>query len=135
MKVTELLTSLPIGEVIPKKVLSVLKRNGLIYDYSNFGYLESQWVYYFDCEGKRERHISYAGKEIKDGELGSFENPFKNYRDSVDHGFGEWLEINYKGFTLSSKYLSGCFNAYLIKRDGETKDNKKVERSMVMHLM
>jgi hypothetical protein len=135
MKVTDILTNLPIGEIIPKRVLAVLKRSGLIYDYSHFGYLEGQWIYYINCFGERERTHTYAGKEPKANELGSMENPFPTLQAAREAGYVDWIELHYKGFTLKGKYLSGCFNQYLIKADGETANIKKVERNMVVHLM
>ena len=41
MKLLDYIKQLPIGEVVTnKRLLSVLKRKGLIFDYSRFGYLE-----------------------------------------------------------------------------------------------
>ena len=82
MSVTEYLESLPIGEVIADiRVLSVLKRAGVIYDYSQFGYLESQNVYYkSDWNGKEttEHIFSYQGRKISDIHQGFLYNPCKN---------------------------------------------------------
>lgn len=52
MKTTDILYNLPIGEVIPKRVLAVLKRAGVLYDY-DFGYTLSYKVWHKDMwEGK-----------------------------------------------------------------------------------
>ena len=40
MKTLEIIDRLPVGEVVPVKVLAVFKRCGLIGDYSSYGYLE-----------------------------------------------------------------------------------------------
>ena len=42
MKVLDIIDSLPVGEVVPKRVLAVLKRVGKIESYSCFGYLDGR---------------------------------------------------------------------------------------------
>lgn len=136
MSVTEYLESLPIGEVITdKRVLSVLKRAGVIYDYSKFGYLESQNVYYkSDWDGKEttEHIFSYKGRKIADIEQGSICNPFNNITEMYQAGWDKYLDAEYKGFKLGSKYLDGCFNAYLIKTGGPCKEQKSVNRKITL---
>ena len=134
--VTEYLESLPIGQVITNKsVLSVLKRAGVIYDYSQFGYLESQNVYYkSDWNGKEttEHIFSYQGRKISDIEQGSISNPFKNITEMYQAGWNNYLDTEYKGFKLGSKYLDGCFNAYLIKKGGPCKEQRSVNRKITL---
>ena len=134
--VTEYLESLPIGEVITNKsVLSVLKRAGVIYDYSQFGYLESQNVYYkSDWNGKEttEHIFSYQGRKISDIEQGSISNPFKNITEMYQAGWDKYLDAEYKGFKLGSKYLDGCFNSYLIKTGDPCKEQKSVNRKITL---
>ena len=57
MKLLDYIKQLPIGEVVMnKRFLAVLKRKGLIFDYSCFGYLESCFIYYNEQYGdKTER--------------------------------------------------------------------------------
>ena len=136
MRITDYLESLPIGAVITdKRVLSVLKRAGIIYDYSQFGYLESQNVYYksnWDGRKTTDHIFSYQGKEIKDGEVGSVLNPFPNSSDMYKAGWNNYIDAEYKGFKLGSKYLDGCFNAYLIKKGGKCKEQNTVERRIFL---
>jgi hypothetical protein len=129
MKIIDILTNLPIGEVVPKKVLAILKRNGLICDYSYHGYLEGQSIYYIDTDGSKEYTFTHIGKKPQDGELGSYSTPFANCDDMVKQGYWK-SEIQYKGFTLRPKYLDGCFSPFLIKVAGPTTDGKQVNRSI-----
>lgn len=132
MKITTYLERLPIGEVITnKRVLSVLKRRGLIYDYSQWGYLESRWIYRAPRE-EGFRSMAYLFPQ------GNANDPILD--DVVtdeyywDTNIGD--NIEYKGFKFSTKYLDGCFNAYLIKTDGPTTCAvKKVERRMSLGIM
>ena len=94
-------------------------------------YLESQNVYYksnWDGRKTTDHIFSYQGKEIKDGEVGSVLNPFPNSSDMYKAGWNNYIDAEYKGFKLGSKYLDGCFNAYLIKKGGKCKEQNTVER-------
>ena len=94
-------------------------------------YLESQNVYYksnWDGRKTTDHIFSYQGKEIKDGEVGSALNPFPNSSDMYKAGWNNYIDAEYKGFKLGSKYLDGCFNAYLIKKGGKCKEQNTVER-------
>jgi hypothetical protein len=93
-----------------------LKRADIIYDYSQWGYWESQNVYYYDDYYKTLEHIfTYKGSEIKEGDLGSLSNPFKGRQDVIEVGYSYDLDAEYKGVKLGSMYIDGCFNAYLYK--------------------
>ena len=112
MKVIEVLKSMDYNTPITnKRVLSVLKRVGVIVDYSYWGYLESQRVYYKDDDQVFPSHEEF-GKRIKNGEIGSRENPFPNIEAMI-------RSVNkhptYKGIKLSYKYVDGCFCPYLVK--------------------
>lgn len=132
MKLLDYINQLPIGEVVTnKRLLSVLKRKGLIFDYSFFGYLESCFIYYNEQYGdKTERwhkmlHLFTKGnaprnyKLCKDGtkvlnstiSLNCDSNElYKNY--GCDGGV-----IEYKGCYFTMQYLSGCFSPFLVKCD------------------
>ena len=116
MKVIEILQSVGYNTPITdKRVLYALKRAGLIADYSHFGYLEGQRIYYKDKDGVKENLYTfheYFCKRITDGELGSYQNPYP----SIDAIF-EDINRNptYKGIKLSYKYVDGCFAPYLVK--------------------
>ena len=54
MKLLDYIKQLPIGEVVMnKRFLAVLKRKGLIFDYSRFGYLEPCFIYYNEQYGDK----------------------------------------------------------------------------------
>lgn len=116
MKITEILEQIPIGGTVTNRmVLSVLKRAGVIYDYSRFGYLESQKVH-ANADGYTFDHYEEFGKELKDNKFNTIEDLW-NWRKS--------LKKEYKGFGFDTKYLSGCFQPYLIKVSGPTRTHKK----------
>lgn len=126
----EILAKMPVGEVVPKRVLAAMKRKGLIYDYSSFGYLENCRIWYKEEWNGREIHdyvMIYLFPNV---------NAPKEYdltpnlsRSEIYKQFGtSWGEINYLGFTFEVKYLSGCFSPYLIKTGPKTE--KQVNRSM-----
>lgn len=116
MKVIEILKSVDYNTPITdKRVLCALKRAGVIADYSRWGYLEAQLIYYKNTDGVKDYLCTFLGyfcKRIKDGELGSWQNPYPNI-DAI------FKDINrhptYKGIKLSYKYVDGCFSTYLVK--------------------
>lgn len=116
MKVIEILNSVDYNTPITdKRVLYTLKRAGVIADYSHWGYLESQVIFYKDTDGVKDNVYTFHEKfckRIKDGELGSYQNPYPNI-DAI------FKDINrhptYKGIKLSYKYVDGCFCPYLVK--------------------
>ena len=134
MKLLDYINQLPIGEVVTnKRLLAVLKRKGLIFDYSLYGYLESCWIYYNEqYGGKTERwnrmlHIFMKGNAPRNYELCKDGTKFLDNRVSLDCNSDEVSEIygwdgviEYKGNYFTMQYLSGCFSPYLVKcnKDG-----------------
>ena len=134
MKLSDYIKHLPIGEVVTnKRLLAVLKRKGLIFDYSRFGYLEDCCIYYNGKYGdKTERwdrrlHIFSKGNaprnyiQCEDGTkvLDSYISLNCN-SDEVNKTYGWDDVIEYKGNYFTMQYLSGCFSPYLVKcnKDG-----------------
>ena len=113
----EILAKMPCGEVVPKRVLAAMKRKGLIFDYSRWGYLENCRIWYTEEWNGREirdyvmLHIFPNGKSVKE-----YDNDSDLSRSEIRDKFGsDWGKIEYLGFTFEVKYLSGCFSPYLIK--------------------
>ena len=131
MKLLDYINQLPIGEVVTnKRLLAVLKRKGLIFDYSLYGYLESCWIYYNgQYGGKTERwnrmlHIFTKGNAprnyllCKDGTkvLDSYIQ-LDCDGDELRETYGRDGVIEYKGNYFTMQYLVGCLNPYLVKCD------------------
>lgn len=116
MKILEILNSLKPGDIIPKRVLYILQRKGLIYGYSPFGYLESQHVYYKINDDVFDIYTA-SGKKINLSEPGSISNPFESYYEMVKNGYLNFFECTYMGFTFENRYISGCFNDYLVLKE------------------
>ena len=131
MKLLDYIEKLQIGEVVTnKRLLAVLKRKGLIFDYSFFGYLESCFIYYNEQYGdKTERwhkmlHIFTKGnaprnyKQCKDGTKVLNSTISLNCDDDeLYKTYGIDGVIEYKGNYFTMQYLSGCFSPYLVKCD------------------
>ena len=131
MKLLDYINQLQIGEVVTnKKFLAVLKRKGLIFDYSFWGYLESCFIYYNEQYGnKTERwnrmlYIFTKGNAPRNYELCKDGTKFLDNRVSLDCNSDEVSEIygwdgviEYKGNYFTMQYLSGCFSPYLVKCD------------------
>ena len=131
MKLLDYINQLPIGAVVTnKRLLAVLKRKGLIFDYSLYGHLESCWIYYNEqYGGKNERwnrmlYIFTKGNAPRNYELCKDGTKFLDNRVSLDCNSDEVSEIygwdgviEYKGNYFTMKYLSGCFSPYLVKCD------------------
>lgn len=129
MKITENLEQLPIGEVVPKKVLAVLKRVGLIYDYSSFGYLESCQLRYHYDDGYRDH--KYAETFPLGNAPKVYSNPDEDMTwEEMQEKYKYNETIKYKEWEFDTKYLSGCFQPYLVKVSGPTKESRTVNRSM-----
>lgn len=120
----EILAKMPCGEIVrSKQILSALKRKGLIFDYSRWGYLESARISYKDTDDSWHYYVETFPKgNSKDAE--SFIGTSKELRER----FGNNGEIEYLGFTFDIKYLSGCFQPYLVKTSPKTE--KVVNRSI-----
>ena len=131
MKLLDYIEKLQIGEVVTnKRLLAVLKRKGLIFDYSFFGYLESCFIYYNEQYGdKTERrhkmlHLFTKGNAPRNYELCKDGTKFLDNRVSLDCNSDEVSEIygwdgviEYKGNYFTMQYISGCFSPYLVKCD------------------
>lgn len=131
MKLLDYIKQLQIGEVVTnKKLLAVLKRKGLIFDYSVYGYLESCRIYYNEefSTGterfSRMLHLFTKGnaprnyKQCKDGT--KYLNDILSLNcDSYElyKTYGLDGVIEYKGNYFTMRYLSGCFSPYLVKCD------------------
>ena len=144
MKLLDYINQLPIGEVVTnKRLLAVLKRKGLIFDYSWWGYLESCQIYYNGQYGnKTERwnrmlHIFTKGNAPRNYELCKDGTKFLDNRVSLDCNSDEVSEIygwdgviEYKGNYFTMQYLDGCFSPYLVKCDEKGHYSRK--RSMCL---
>lgn len=134
MKLLDYIKQLQIGEVVTnKRLLAVLKRKGLIFDYSCFGYLESCWIYYNEQYGdKTERwermlHLFKKGNAPRNYRKCADGTKFLDHNVSLNCNSDELSEIygwdgviEYKGNYFTMQYLSGCFSPYLVKcnKDG-----------------
>lgn len=131
MKLLDYIKQLPIGEVVMnKRFLAVLKRKGLIFDYSRFGYLEPCFIYYNEQYGdKTERlhkmlHIFTKGNAPRNYNLCKYGTKVLNCTISLNCDSNELYKtygldgvIEYKGNYFTMQYLSGCFSPYLVKCD------------------
>ena len=132
MKLLDYINQLPIGEVVTnKRLLAVLKRKGLIFDYSFWGYLESCLIYYNEeYRGHtvlmyRMLHLYPKGNSpriyryFKDGSKAlKTELVLNCYIDELNKTYGyDGGVIEYKGNYFTMQYLSGCFSPYLVKCD------------------
>jgi len=130
MKLTDILLAIPKGGIVKnKRVLAALKRASLIFGYSKWGYLESQNVHYMSGDDVSHQ-FTYAGPAINDGDKGSRYKPFESFEARGDAGYFLSLDFWYKGHRFVTKYLDGCFNAYLQKIDGPTKSSETLNPKM-----
>ena len=131
MKLLDYIEKLQIGEVVTnKKFLAVLKRKGLIFDYSWWCYLEPCHLYYNEeCKSRTERlsrmlHLFTKGnaprnyKQCKDGTKYLDDSLSLNCdSDELHKTYGLDGVIEYKGNYFTMQYLIGCFSPYLVKCD------------------
>ena len=131
MKLLDYIEKLQIGEVVTnKRLLAVLKRKGLIFDYSFFGYLESCFIYYNEQYGdKTERwhkmlHLFTKGNAPRNYKLCKDGTKVLNSTISLNCDSNELYKtygldgvIEYKGNYFTMQYLIGCFSPYLVKCD------------------
>lgn len=109
---------MPVGGIVPKRVLAAMKRKGLIYDYSHWGYLESARIHYKDPDDSWTRYLHiFPNGNAKEAD------EFNGTSTELTDKFGWDWEINYMGFTFKTKYLDGCFAPYLVKT-GPTNGNE-----------
>ena len=145
MKILDYIKQLPIGEVVMnKRFLAVLKRKGLIFDYSWWCYLESCHLYYNEeCKSGTERlsrmlHLFTKGnaprnyKQCKDGRKYLDDSLSVNCnRDELNKIYGhDGGVIEYKGNYFTMQYLSGCFSPYLVKCDKDGNYSRKQSISL-----
>ena len=131
MKLLDYIEKLQIGDVVTnKRLLAVLKRKGLIFDYSFWCYLESCFIYYNEQYGdKTERwhkmlHIFTKGNAPRNYKLCKDGTKVLNSTISLNCDSDELYKtygldgvIEYKGNYFTMQYLSGCFSPYLVKCD------------------
>lgn len=136
MDIQTYLDNLPTGEVVTnRRALCAMKRKGLIVDYSPWCYLEDKRVWYIrwetECIGKiADSMYYYFCRELKDGEKGTRDNPFGSFAEMLE-AMPRESGFYYRGHYFTSKYLDGCFNAYLIKSEPPMSGNvNRVRRSM-----
>ena len=109
MKNKEILAKMPVGGIVPKRVLAAMKRKGLIYDYSQWGYLESARISYKDEDDSWHRYVElFPNGNARDAD--SFVGTSGELREKFIGG-----RLEYMGFQFDTKYLDGCFKPYLIK--------------------
>ena len=139
MKLSDYIKQLQIGEVVTnKRLLAVLKRKGLIFNYSCFGYLESCWIYYnVQYGGKTERwdmmlHLFTKGNAPRNYRQCADGTKYLDDRVSLDCDGDELREtygmdgvIEYKGNYFTMHYLDGCFSPYLVKCDEKGNYSRK----------
>jgi hypothetical protein len=125
MKHKELLAKMPCGEIVPKRILASMKRKGLIYDYSPWGYLESARISFKDPDDAWHKYVELFPKgNAKESD------DFLGTSEELGEKFGFNGPINYMGCTFDTKYLSGCFQPYLVKTGPKTE--KTVSHSMCL---
>lgn len=139
MKMKEYFDQLSVGEVVNKRGLAYLKRIGLLWEYSEWGYLESISIkpsdetwYNFDrelfpngnareCEKMKGAWHNDCGRQL----FGDSELTRDELREKFPSG-----SISALGNTFDTKYLDGCFKPYLIKTGPS--NGKEVNRHMVL---
>lgn len=111
MKINEILARTKVGAIVTdKRVLSGMKYRGLIFGYSQWGYLESAKMGYKDSDGYRDAY--YCELFPKGNAPKEYDTEFDSIADVFAH-IGKGGEIEYKGCKFRTKYLDGCFNPYL----------------------
>ena len=131
MKLLDYIKQLQMGEVVKnKRFLAVLKRKGLIFDYSWWCYLEPCYLYYNEeCKSVTKRlsrmlHLFTRGNaprnyiQCADGTKDLDHNVSLNCdSDELHKTYVLDGVIEYKGNYFTMQYLSGCFSPYLVKCD------------------
>ena len=139
MKLLDYIKQLQIGEVVTnKKLLAVLKRKGLIFDYSLWCYLEPCHLYYNEeCKSGTERlsrmlHLFTKGNAPRSYKLCKDGTKVLNSNISLNCDSNELYKtygldgvIEYKGNYFTMQYLSGCFSPYLVKCDEKGNYSRK----------
>lgn len=125
----EYFDNLPVGEVVNKRGLAYLKRLGFIWDYSQWGYLESLTIYGKKREGNPwpdefcleiSPNQNCKMAELYDGALydgcrqcGSIR--IEKTSDELLEMFGIQGSFEFNGITFRTRYFDGCFKPYLVK--------------------
>lgn len=142
MKLLDYIEKLQIGEVVTnKRLLAVLKRKGLIFDYSWWCYLEPCHLYYNEeCKSGTEQwsrmlHLFTKGNAPRNYKMCKDGTKVLNSTISLNCDSNELYKtygldgvIEYKGNYFTMQYLSGCFSPYLVKCD--EKGHYQRKRSM-----
>ena len=128
MTTQDYLNALRPGEVVGKRVLAALKRAGLIWDYSQYGYLEGvrivlnggkkdKWGYIDDIRYEIIRTGRRAEVEAmrKANDWSDTRVTELSMEETIDRIGHPWGHITYKGCDLEYKYFDGCFCPFLVK--------------------
>lgn len=127
--IKELVSNYQVNEPITdKRILSYFKKLGFIWDYSQWGYLESVIVY---PSNDNEYDIQYYifnqsnAKELEKYPMAVWCENGKVYRqqsartdiptnDDIREIFGYGSNFEWDNYVFSTKYVSGCFNPCLV---------------------
>lgn len=124
MKILDLIKQQPKNRPITdKRILYHLKRLGYIWDYSQWGYLESVriktknssdeiWGTVF--EDRKANELVEAASIIIDGKKYRQQQCKIDmcYKDALMR-YTDWT-FTFEGFRFGTKYCDGCFNPYLV---------------------
>lgn len=116
MTIKEYFDNLPVDEVVNKRGLAYLKRLGMIYDYSPWGYLESLHIFGKKQEGSPWRDDLFLKISPKQKCKGAENLDYgeMSFEDMLDY-FGCQGKIEFNGNEFSPRYFDGCFKPYLVK--------------------
>lgn len=131
MKLLDYIKQLQMGEVVKnKRFLAVLKRKGLIFDYSWWCYLEPCYLYYNEeCKSVTKRlsrmlHLFTRGNAPRNYIQCADGTKYLDHNVSLNCDSDELHKtyvldgvIEYKGNYFTMQYLDGCFSPYLVKCD------------------
>lgn len=126
--IKELVTNYQVNEPIKdKRILSYFKRLGFIWDYSQWGYLESVIIYPTDNNEYApdvELFATKNAKELEQYPMAVYIEGNKVYRQhsaKTDIPTTETIYKKFKcgnfewnGYRFGTKYVSGCFKPYLV---------------------
>lgn len=124
--IREILSKYDINQPITdKRILSYFKRIGYIWDYSEFGYLESVRIYPSDDWDKTKYLFENKNaKELEQYPQSIYVENNKIYRQSqsrtdltnkeICKKFGLCDRFNFENYQFSIKYIDGCFKPYLV---------------------
>ena len=128
MKIKDYLKNLKPGEAVGKRGVAYVKGLGYIWDYSQWGYLESLTIYGKKREGERWRdefHLEVSPKrmcKLAEKFKGAMYERWRQDDGSCDMTFDEMLDlfgpqgrIEWEGIVFRPQYFDGCFNPYLVR--------------------